>query len=70
MEMRREGQGSLVTRTSGGHLLRVLEEDDRPNDRAVSSDQARDVDLEGLAEAGESAVDPEVAEVLNGHTPS
>jgi hypothetical protein len=48
----------------------VLEEDDRPNNIAVSSSQAGDVDLEGLAEAGESAMDPEAAEVLNGHTPS
>jgi hypothetical protein len=70
MEIRREGQGSRETRTSGGHLLRVLEEDNCPDDRAVSPGQARDVDLEGLAEAGEGAVDTKAAEVLNGHTPS
>jgi hypothetical protein len=51
-------------------MLRVLEEDDCPDDRAVSPGQASDVDLQGLTEAGESVVDPEAAEVFNGHAPS
>jgi hypothetical protein len=49
-----------------GHVLSVLEEDDRADHEAVNPRETRGIDLQGLAKRGEGGVHPKLVDVLIG----